>query len=113
LSITKAIGRGRTETQSKMFQASQIGKKRSASTQANAILNSVFVTPNGDKYSLVKVEQNGKSKIYVYEFSLSNKQEERIILGIIQGNSIRCQFKHLISCEDACEFISSIINLLN
>jgi len=95
-----------------MFQASQIGKKRSASTQASAILNEVFITPTNDTYSLVGIEKHGAKNIYVYQFCLSEKEAERKILGIIPGNSIRCQFKHLISCEDACEFVKSLLEML-
>jgi hypothetical protein len=51
-----------------MLQRSEIGKKRSKKSQAEAILNRIFLTPKNDEYSLVSFEKIGRTYHYVYEW---------------------------------------------
>lgn len=51
-----------------MLQRSEIGKKRTKKSQAQAMLNRVCVTPNREKYMLVDFKKIGNKYHWVYEW---------------------------------------------
>ena len=76
-----------------MLQRSEIGKKRSKKSQAQAMLNRICVTPKGDEYSLVQFEKVGNKYHWVYEWIncpndikkvTTNKVRSKTQLGLLE-----------------------------
>ena len=49
-----------------MFQRSEIGRYQKIEDRIKAMLNSVFITPLGNKYKLIRCEKKGKKRFYTY-----------------------------------------------
>lgn len=96
-----------------MFQRSEIGKKRSQKTIAEALLGANMVTPNNDTYSLVEIEKHGNKRIYVYEVYPKNNQVLKNFQEATGKEKMKLQSKSLIGCERILNFIETFKSLTN
>ena len=85
-----------------MFQRSEIGKRRSKKSIAEAKLNRLYVTPNGEHYSLVSFYKKGKKYRYEYEWiDCPQKNGKNLFL-----NKIESEFE--FGVEDIMKWIEDL-----
>ncbi len=85
-----------------MLQHNQIGKYKNKQSVINAKLNQVYVTPNGERYSLIKFEKIGNKRHYIYQWLDMPKE----YLNVIKKGT--CTFLHEARLEEIINFIEQV-----
>lgn len=87
-----------------MIQRSEIGKYRSVQSTIDVKLNRIYVTPNNEHYSLIRVDKIGNKRIYVYEWIDCPDRIKSLTNPTIQS-------KHELRLDEIIDWIKQLKNM--